>query len=142
MSNIGCLMWGVNLFLNLSRQYNIICKDPERKSRTVYFAVYSIIATVIVCGLFALSLWGLLACLNAMGGEIGDLLLIVFIVMLAVMCLVLTVELIVGGLMGIIYQFRCNKRPIGYVALAVYILSVAALIVGIIFIINTTGVDL
>lgn len=142
MSNLGCLMWGINLFLTLSRKYRIISADPVRKASTKYFGGYAIGTSIITCVLFALCSWGIFACLGAMGSGVGDLLLWVFIFILGLLDLTCIAELIVGGVMGIIYQLRCNKNIIWLIALIVLVVCVGALIAAMIYIISYSGIEL
>lgn len=140
MSSMGCLLSGINLLLNLSVKYNRICQEPERKNTTAYFAVYSIVVSIVSGGLFLLSVWGVIALMGAMdSAELGALLMWVFVAMLIIVALFLFAEYILGGLMGVVYQFRCNRRPIAWIALGVYIITAAAMVVGLIFIIDITG---
>lgn len=137
MSNIGCLLSGLHLLLNLSVKYNRICADGDRKSKTIYFGVYSIITSVFCAGLFLLCVWGVLAMMNAMDSAgIGQILMWVFVVIVAGCAIFLFLEYIFGGLMGVIYQFRCNRHPIGYIALALYVLITVAMGAGVFLIIG------
>lgn len=142
MSNIGCLLWGLNLLTSLSIKYKRISDNPEYKATTGYFGIYAIVTSILVGGLFVLSLWGVIALINGMDNAgISTILLWVFIAMLVIVALFLFAEYILGGLMGVIYQFRCNRRPIAWVALAVFIITAAAMAVGIIFIFGITGIQ-
>ncbi|MDE6293390.1 MAG: hypothetical protein K2L88_02065 [Clostridiales bacterium] len=140
MSNMGCILWGINLLMNLQIRYKNISKDKELKENTSYFGAYSIIISILFGGLFLLSVWGLIALLGAMDSAgIGVLLMVVFIIMLGIVALFIVAEYIFGGLLGVIYQFRCNRRPIAWIALVVFVITSAAMIVGLIFIVNITG---
>lgn len=143
MSNIGCLMNGLSWLITLSIQYQKICENPEKKAKTMYFGIYSILISVFVGGLFILSIWGVIALMNAMDSAgIGIILMWVFVAMLVIVALFLFAEYIFGGLMGVIYQFRCNRRPISWIALAVFLITTVAMIVGIVFIFELTGIQL
>lgn len=135
MSNMGCLFGAVSLLMTMRVKYNKICDDPERKAQTSYFGAYSIITSILCTGLFLLCFWGILACADALdGGGLAVLVIYAFIAVLILMALILLAELIFGGLMGFIYQRKCNKRPIGWIALAVLIVCVAGMVVGLLFI--------
>lgn len=142
MSNIGCLMSGLTWLMSLNHKYNKICADPERKANTSYFGVYSIFITIFVGGVFVLSMWGVMALMNAMDDAgLGQLLFWVFVVMLIIVMLYCAAQLFVGGLMGVVYQFRCNRRPISWIALAVFILGIAGTIAGVILVAGAVGID-
>lgn len=139
MSNMGCILWGINLLMNLQIRYKNISDDRELKENTTYFGIYSIIISVLFGGLFLLSVWGIIALLDSMDSAgIGVLLMVVFIIMLGIVALFIVAEYIFGGLLGVIYQFRCNRRPIAWIALVVFVITSAAMIVGLIFIVNIT----
>ena len=143
MSSIGCLMSGINLLLNLSVKYRRICQEPERKATTSYFGIYSIVMSIFSGGLFLLSVWGIIALMNGMDSAgIGEILMWVFVVFLVIVALFLFAEYIFGGLLGVIYQFRCNRRPIAWIALAVFIITGAAMVLGLIYIFDLMGLEL
>lgn len=129
--------------MSLQIKYKNICQDKELKQRTSYFGVYSIVISILFGGLFLLSVWGLIALFGAMDSAgIGVLLMVVFIIMLGIVALFIVAEYIFGGLLGVIYQFRCNRRPIAWIALAVFIVTSGAMIAGLLLIIDATGVAL
>lgn len=137
MSTRGCISSVISLFLNLSIKYDEIAKDENRKANTKYFGVYSISTSVIAGATFVLALWGIIACVNAIDSSgLSALVLYIFIGILGLIELTLFGEIILGGLMGIVYQFRCNNRPIGFIALAVFLIVVIGMGVGIILIIG------
>ena len=141
MSNMGCIMWGINLLMTLQIRYKNISANPEQKATTGYFGAYSIVISILFGGLFLLSVWGLIALVGAMDSAgIGVILMIVFIIMLAIVALFIVAEYIFGGLLGVIYQFRCNRRPIAWIALAVFIITTGAMIAGLLLIIDVTGI--
>ncbi|MBD5132816.1 MAG: hypothetical protein HDT28_09585 [Clostridiales bacterium] len=142
MSNIGCLLggfnWISNVFFRLNRRYRKICDEPGRKETTMWFGVYSIIMSIFTTGMFVLCAWAIMAILDL--GDLGIIVFIVFIIGFVVALVVLLVEYICSALMGIFYQFRCNRRPIGFIALAVFILTTAAMIIGILFVAGVLGI--
>ena len=143
MSSMGCLMSGISLLLKLGSKYNRICQEPERKATTMYFGIYAIITSIYTAGLFVLSVWGVIALMDGMDSAgISVILMWVFVALLVIVALFLFAEYIFGGLMGVIYQFRCNRRPIAWIALAVFILTAAAMLVGLIFIFGLNGIEL
>ncbi len=143
MSNIGCLMGAFSWLMTNRVKYNKICAEPERKEKTVFFGVYSIIMSIAMAALVILCVWGTIACVDALDGNdlgLSELAVGAFILMLAICAAILLAEYIFGGLIGVVYQFRCNKRPIRWIALAVFIATAAGMIAGIILIFNATGV--
>lgn len=141
MSNMGCILSGISLLLTLSMRYKRICENPEEKAKTVYFGVYAIVTSVVAGGLFLLSVWGVIALMGAMDSAgIGIILMWVFVAMLIIVTIFLFAEYIFGGLLGVIYQFRCNRQPITWVALGIFIGTTCAMLTGFILIINAVGI--
>ena len=140
MGGIGCMASIFARFINLNVKYNRISQDAERKQKTVYFGVYSIVVSILVGALFVLLMWGLLACLNALdGGGLSVILLYVFIAIIAVTELVLFAQYVCGGLLGVIFQLRCNRKAIGWIALAVFVIATVGMAVGIVYLAGLTN---
>ena len=139
MSSIGCAMSWLSLVLKSSVKYKEISADPTRKANTSYFGISAIIASIVTAGLILLCVWGVIALINGMDDAgIGSLLMWVFVAILIICAIFMLAEYIFGGLISVIYQFRCNRRPISWIALVVFILTLTAMIVGIIFIAKAT----
>lgn len=135
MSNMGCIYSTIGWLISLNIKYKRIQNDPERKASTVYFGVYSMVVSVFCAGLIILCAWGVLQLYAALDSSgLSAIVMWLFIAMLALVILVLAAELVLGGLFGVIYQFRCNAHPIRYVALAVYVLTISALAGGLVFV--------
>lgn len=131
MSSLGCLLNGISWLLTLSSKYSRIKADPEYKARTTYFGVYAIAMSISMAGLFVLCLWGIIALVNNIeNAGIGIIMMWIFIVMLIIVALYIVLEFIFGGLMGVIYQFLCNRRPITWIALVVFIATAMGMVVG------------
>ncbi len=142
MSNIGCLMGAFSWLMTNRVNYNRISADPERKQKTMLFGVYSIIMSVAMAALFILCVWGTLACVDALDGNdlgLSKLAVGAFIIVLVICAVILLAEYVCGGLIGVVYQFRCNKRPIRWVALAVFVATAVGMIVGVIPVLQATG---
>ena len=134
MSNMGCIYGTIGWLISLNLRYKRICNDKERKEVTIYFGVYSIVTSVICAGLIVLCAWGAGMLYNSIpSAGISEILMWLFIAMLVVCIVVLAAELVLGGFMGIVYQFRCNDHPIRYIATAVFVVVLAALAVGLVF---------
>ncbi len=135
MSNMGCIYGTLSWLISLNIKYKRICEDPERKATTIYFGVYSMIVSLFCAGLILLCSWGALALYSGIENSgISEILMWLFIAMLIICIIVLVAELILGGLMGIVYQYRCNNHPIRYIATAVFAVIIAALVAGLIFV--------
>lgn len=142
MSNTGCLLSALSWMLYVSNKYSKIEREPGRKERTVFFGVYSILMSVLTAGLFVLCAWGIFAMVESINENgLAVFIWFLFIIGLAVGMLVLLIENIMGGLIAIIYQFRCNRRPIGYIAIVVYIIATAGMIVGTIYVSGILGIN-
>lgn len=141
MSSIGCALSWLSLLQKPRKKFQDICAHPEEKANTAYFGISAIIASVISCGLILLCVWGITAlAVGGSGASINDTLKWALVVLLAICALFLFAEYIFGGLISVVYQFRCNLCPISWIALVVFLLTAAAMAVGLIFIIDATGV--
>lgn len=139
MSSIGCAMSWLSLLQKPRTKFNDICARPEEKANTTYFGISAIIASVISCGLILLCVWGITS-LTTGGTNINDMLRWTLVVLLAICALFLLAEYIFGGGMCAVYQIRCNRRPISWIALVVFVATAAAMIAGLILIVNATVV--
>lgn len=137
MSSKGFLYTIFSIFLKLRTKYDQIAQDPKKKAETTYFGIYSIVVSIVVGGFFVLGIWGLILLVDALDGQdLGVILIFVLIVIVAVAELLLLAEYVFGGLLGVYYQFKCNRSPIGWVALAIYIVITVGMGAGILLIVN------
>lgn len=126
-----------SLFWKLHTEYDRIAQDEKKKSETAYFGIYSIVISIVCGGFFILGIWGLMMLIGALDQQnLGVILIVILIAIVAVAVLGIFAEYIFGGLMGVYYQFKCNRSTISWVALAIYIVVSVGMIVSIIFIIN------
>lgn len=109
-------------FSTLSMWYNRIISDPEKREKSVYFGVQSIITSIVGAVMVILCAFGVSALLKSDSGIVA----MVFIVLLALLMVVGLFEFTLRGLVAMIYQLRVNKRPIGWVALAVWLATFIA----------------
>ncbi|MDE5593605.1 MAG: hypothetical protein K2I75_06710 [Clostridiales bacterium] len=130
----------LSLLLKSSSKYKEISADPARKATTSYFGISAIIASILTSGFILLCAWGVIALMNGMDDAgLGTLLIWVLVGIIIICAIFMLAEYIFGGLLGVTYQFRCNRRPISWIALIVFVLTTAAMIVGLIFIVDATG---
>lgn len=130
----------LTLLLKSSTKYKEISADPAHKATTSYFGISAIIASILTAGFILLCVWGVIALINGMDDAgIGALLLWALVGIIIICAIFMFAEYIFGGLLGVMYQFRCNRRPISWIALIVFLLTAAAMIVGLIFIVDATG---
>ena len=141
MSSMGCAMSWLSLLLKSSSKYKEISADPARKATTSYFGISAIIASILTSGFILLCVWGVIALIGGMDDAgLGSLLMWALVAILIICALFLLAEYIFGGLISVMYQFRCNRRPISWIALVVFVLTAGAMIAGLILIVNATGI--
>ena len=137
---MGCAMSWLSLLLKSSSKYKEISADPARKATTSYFGISAIIASILTSGFILLCVWGVIALIGGMDDAgLGSLLMWALVAILIICALFLLAEYIFGGLISVMYQFRCNRRPISWIALVVFVLTAGAMIAGLILIVNATG---
>ena len=116
--------WQFFMYFNhLSVWYNRIVNDPDKREKSVYFGVRSIISSLVGAIIIILCAFGISALINN-----ENALTVVFMVLLAVAMISVLFECTLRGLVTMIYQLRVNKRPIGWIALAVFIVSFVAMV--------------
>ena len=131
----------LSLLLKSSSKYKEISADPARKATTSYFGISAIIASIVTSGFILLCVWGVIALIGGMDDAgLGSLLMWALVAILIICALFLLAEYILGGAMCVVYQFRCNRRPISWIALVVFVATAAAMIAGLILIVNATGI--
>lgn len=132
---LKAIMGLIMFWSKLSDKYAKICSEG-RQTTSVYFgvrAIISIITGIILMGLFAIGLG------YAAGVLMNSLLFLFGIVIaagLAVGILVAFVNGVIGSLICVIYQLRLNRGPMGWIALAVWILFLVAGVIGALYIVN------
>lgn len=115
-------------------KYKEISSDAELKATSSYLGISSIIASIASGGLFVLCVWGAKAVAGS--NSAGDTLTWVYVAMLVVCAVFLLAEYVFGGVMSAVYQIKCNRRPISWIALFVLVATTAAITVGTVFILS------
>lgn len=131
--------WILNFFtfwLVINRKYKKLEQNEEKKEKSIYLGVRSIVQSLICGVLVVLFLWGLQACFSSFsditaGTSSGGsaILSIIGIVATAIGAVSCFVQGVVGGLLYMVYQFKLNKKGVRWVALAVWILVMIAIVV-------------
>ena len=141
MGFIHLLIGFFTFWTHIGVQYAAIKNNEERREKSVYLGVRSIIQTLICAALTVGLLIGAVALVGLLEGEAA--LLFIFIIVGIVACLIgalsTLVQGVIGGLLYMIYQFRLNKRPIRWVALGVWIAAVVGMIVFVILYVTKYG---
>ena len=107
----------------LSTKYARIASNPEQREKSICFGVESIASTIFGAIIIVLCAFGVSALIS--GSALG----VILAVLLVIVALVSLVQLIVRGLITMIYQLKLNKKPVGIAALIIWILAVIAAIV-------------
>lgn len=114
----------------IARKYEMLKNDEERRPKSVTMGVRSIIQSVL-CGIFTvLALIGLSFCIQNFTGN-GQMPIFTIIggVAAVVAAVALFINGVIGGLIYMVYQFKLNKRAIRWIALAVWLVVIVAVIV-------------
>ncbi len=121
-------------FTNMSVRYDRIVSDPNRREKSVWFGVQSLVASLFGAAVIILCAFGISALMKE-----DNIVTLVFIILLVVIMLVAILECTVRGLISMIYQLRVNKKPVGWIALAIWIVAlvleivISALMIGKVF---------
>ena len=111
-------------FSNLGASYKRISNDPEKKDKSVYFGIRSILSSIFGAIIVVLCAFGISALMDT-----DNIVSIVIIVVLVLCMLSALFECTLRGLITMIYQLRLNKQPIGWASLAVFIVTFIAMLV-------------
>lgn len=111
---------------NVSVKAGKIKNDEEKRPKSVRFAFTSIIYSV-------------LAAAFAIGGALlltvsADSLLAIFLVVIAVALIIGGLVTFIGALVRVIAQLRINRQPLGFIALAIFIVALIGSVAGIVMI--------
>ena len=111
---------------SVSNRTREIKQDPERRAKSVYFGVTSIIFMVlsIACAVGAVFLLSLL-----LGGNKDAILLLLFTVAGVAACMGGTLTFFVSALIRVIAQLSINRKAIGWIALALFIAGIVAVVI-------------
>lgn len=121
-------------FVKLRSKYERIESDRQKREVSVYFGVMSLINSVIWAMLVVLGAVGLGFSIEFLGSSfIIGIVMVIFCGALAVVSLV---YLAFGSSMCFVYQLKLNKHPIGYIAIGVWVLCIAASVVLTVFFSN------
>ncbi len=117
-------------FVDIRVAYNDIKSNPEAKKTSTVLAkrsiLYSIIGAVVFAISFALIFWGF-SLVNNASVFFGIVLIILGISMIfyPLACYILSLNLVIK-------QLLLNKKPLGFVALSIFLLMIALIVVGVI----------
>ena len=110
-------------------------REEEYRQKTVYFGVQSIIETIIGLVVIGLSIWGIIELAHALSLEMG-ILQILGMVVLAGIILNALIYCPIQALVCLIFQLLLNRRAVGWVALAFWILSIISYCVEIVLLVT------
>ncbi|MGN0813246.1 MAG: hypothetical protein ACI4MQ_07050 [Candidatus Coproplasma sp.] len=135
MKLLGLIGKLICFWTRIEGKYKRIKDDEEKREASVKLGVRSILESVVSGAVIMLLLWGLYSCLNNfLNIKVGDgtysmpVLTIIGIVVCGLGAVIVLFEGTVGALLYLIYQFKLNKKGVRWVALAVWLVMVAAII--------------
>ena len=109
-----------------SIKYDRLKRDEEKRMNSNRLGVYSLISTV--CGVIfsVLMIWAISMLLDKTGsmkdgGTLETLLIIIGVALLIIVLIELIFQLVINGLFCAVLQLRLNKKPIGFVALFLWL---------------------
>lgn len=113
-------------------------RNEGKAETSVAFGILSICYSLFGCALLALFVW-LASLLLLQTDGLTPLLAVPFAVILGILALVVAVRGPIAGLVAAVYQLRLNKKPIGWIALAVWFLALAAAVVAALWVLGMFG---
>ncbi|MGN1060108.1 MAG: hypothetical protein ACI4QN_00095 [Candidatus Coproplasma sp.] len=125
-----------SFWIRIEGKYSRIKNDEEKRDISVKLGVRSIVETIYSGILVILLLLGLYFCVNnLLNTRVGDgtysmpLLTIIGIIVCGVGALICLFQGMGGSLLYMVYQFKLNKKPVRWVALALWLAMIVAIIV-------------
>ncbi len=120
-------------WVKIERKYKKIRDNEDKRAISISLGVRSIIQSLICGAITILALWGLSFCVANFASGFKEwglpVLTIIGLAVTALAALSSFVQGVIGGLLYMIYQLKLNKRAVGYVALVIWILVIAAIAV-------------
>lgn len=117
-------------FVDIKVAYNDIKANPEAKQTSTVLAkksiLYSIIGAVVFAISFALIFWGF-SLVDSASVFFGIVLII-----LGISMIFYPLAFIILSLNLVIKQLLLNKKPLGFIALSIFLLMIALIVVGVI----------
>jgi len=110
-------------WLGMRVRYDRIAQDADRKEKSSFFGVQSILCSLFGMAAVILCAFGIRACMQQ-----DSALLILFIALLVIVMLVALVQCTSRALVATIYQMKLNKKPIGWVSLVLWIIALVAMV--------------
>lgn len=117
-------------FFSVSAQASRIKQNEEKRAKSVRFGITSILFSIVAV---AFSVGGALLLKLLLEGNEDALVLFIFTIAGLAVCFGGTLSALVGSLMRVIAQLSINRKAIGWVALALLISAVAAIILILVF---------
>lgn len=111
---------------NVSVRARRIREDETRREKSVGFAISSIILSLFSV---ALAVGGVFLLKLLLDGDNDALVLLIFTIAGLAVCFIGALTTLVNSLLRVIAQLSINKKVIGWVALAVFIAAVVAIII-------------
>lgn len=117
-------------WVRAGRKYSKLSRDEGLREKSVRLGVRSVVQSIVGAALIVLSVWLLTACLgNLQDGGNSFILNILGVIVGAACAVALLIQGMVGSLVYLVYQFKLNGRPVRWIALAVWIAAIVAVIV-------------
>lgn len=135
MKNSGNFLNFIFKIISMISDYSTIKQDEELRPKSKMFGTRSIILSSI--GLFLITFFGVLTVRtlnNLNAGDLGVLISIFLLIILIVIDIYLIAYFLIMPLICWILQINLNKKPIGWIAMVVWIL-LFAISTGLIFLI-------
>ena len=111
-------------------KYQRIKENEEKRATSVKLGVRSIVQSIIAAAALVLCAFGMKLCLNNLSSSTATLpvFTVIGLVLFIGIAIVSLIQGMLGAMMYWIYQLKLNKKPIGYAAMAVWIVCLIAAI--------------
>ena len=116
-------------WVRISCKYDRLRADDLKRDRSIVLGVQSVLQSILCGGMTVLSLFGVYYCIYGFSHLTLPIFSLIGLFVCAVAAIVFFVQGVIGALIYMIYQFKLNGRGVRWVALVVWFLSIAAIMV-------------
>lgn len=118
----------INQYSNLKRKYEEIQKDEVRRQQSYFFAVTSIIQSLLAVGVGIAGAWMLTLTAESQ--------LFIFTIVIGIALMLGALGLFIWALIRIIFQFKLNQKWWSWLSLLFFLASLAGILFGCFYFLN------
>lgn len=119
----------LTFWTRISCKYDSLRANDSKRDKSIALGVQSVLQSVLCGGMTVLSLFGVYYCIYGFTHLTLPIFSLIGLFGCAVAAVAFFVQGVIGALIYMIYQFKLNRRGVRWMALVVWFLSIAAILV-------------